>query len=703
MRSITQRFKFFVKNRFLELLKLLFEIYASIIFMRGWQNGLIVFSLTFWVRSIGALGLMGASIGIIFCQLLQIIQDTKQSKSYILNCILIGMFEGMLFSFNFQAVILLILLCILTFFLFSVIYQFLNSRALPILSIPFSFSASFLLSLMPFLKRFELSYPYHWEEQWAFHSQWSILEQCFKSLSSIIFIPNTTLGVILFILILVYSRVQAIIISLILGCSYLLSSFLTGHSLTAESSYWSNFNFILFGLSTGGFLLLPSLSSLLLTLISFSFCFCVFQVFLFSWSLRVEWIHSLPYSVSCLIVLTTVRRYFPKLINPFLGQPAEKCLELMDSRVKRFGSGWITLHFPIAGNSRISQGFNGPWTHQGKWKYALDFIVHKDQKSHCDQGAKCENYFIFGSPVLSPCYGWIEQIEDQLSDREIGFVDHKNNWGNFVLIRTHNGLFVLLSHLKGHSISVKLGDYVHPGQKLGLVGNSGYSPEPHLHLHVQTELNLGSETVPFQMEPYSAGQKIYFHSIPKLDAEVSPLHENRNLQYALNFSIGQELWFQKHDKDQPLEKICLKVVLDLITGKHGFEDAGGSKVNFWKDEKYFYLYDLISERGSPLNDLMAACPIVPFTFGKKFKWREPLPMSVQPNKMKHTLTQLKSFLGIKDCPLYGLYQMDASGMKIQGRVICAEYKMRSAVEFHPQKGLFMFQLGTRVYRRIEST
>ena len=44
---------------------------------------------------------------------------------------------------------------------------------------------------------------------------------------------------------------------------------------------------------------------------------------------------------------------------------------------------------------------------------------------------------------------------------------------------------VLLAHLKQHSVPVEPGQTVTVGQKLGEVGNTGNTSEPHLHIHAQ--------------------------------------------------------------------------------------------------------------------------------------------------------------------------------------------------------------------------
>ena len=53
------------------------------------------------------------------------------------------------------------------------------------------------------------------------------------------------------------------------------------------------------------------------------------------------------------------------------------------------------------------------------------------------------------------------------------------------------------------SVRVKVGDKVHRGQVLGLLGNSGNSSEPHLHFHIcNKNSELACEGLPYAFASY---------------------------------------------------------------------------------------------------------------------------------------------------------------------------------------------------------
>ncbi|MGO1353533.1 MAG: M23 family metallopeptidase [Brachybacterium tyrofermentans] len=69
--------------------------------------------------------------------------------------------------------------------------------------------------------------------------------------------------------------------------------------------------------------------------------------------------------------------------------------------------------------------------------------------------------------------------------------------GNHVILRTTDGEFIALCHLRHGSLRVRSGEQVRVGQELGECGNSGNSMEPHLHLQAMTSADASSaEPVP---------------------------------------------------------------------------------------------------------------------------------------------------------------------------------------------------------------
>jgi hypothetical protein len=91
-------------------------------------------------------------------------------------------------------------------------------------------------------------------------------------------------------------------------------------------------------------------------------------------------------------------------------------------------------------------------------------------------------YAIFGRPVISPCEGTVVAAVAGLPDLSPPQADRNNPAGNHVVLAC-GGLLVELAHLRKGSVAVETGTPIRVGDAVGLVGNSGNSTEPHLHIH----------------------------------------------------------------------------------------------------------------------------------------------------------------------------------------------------------------------------
>lgn len=117
-------------------------------------------------------------------------------------------------------------------------------------------------------------------------------------------------------------------------------------------------------------------------------------------------------------------------------------------------------------------------------RFAHDFVVVRDGKTHPDTARALTSYYCYGQPILAPAPGVVVVAIDSLPDQPIGSRDTSHPGGNHVVIDHGNHEFSLLAHMQPHSLRVKVGTHVKRGQLLGLAGNSGNTSEPHLHVHL---------------------------------------------------------------------------------------------------------------------------------------------------------------------------------------------------------------------------
>ena len=168
----------------------------------------------------------------------------------------------------------------------------------------------------------------------------------------------------------------------------------------------------------------------------------------------------------------------------------------------------IELNSPFkSGKQIVLNGGKSPFInghyHVRPQNFALDFVGLNKwgmRSKSISGGSKLEDYVIYSEPVYSPVVGVVSLVRDGLPDLEPPLTDTDNLAGNFVLIEK-NGFEILLAHLKNGSISVKVGDQVGIDTRIGEVGNTGNTSEPHLHIHIEKGGSSGTildgEAVPF--------------------------------------------------------------------------------------------------------------------------------------------------------------------------------------------------------------
>ncbi len=146
---------------------------------------------------------------------------------------------------------------------------------------------------------------------------------------------------------------------------------------------------------------------------------------------------------------------------------------------------------PINGRAVIAQ------------RFAIDWIrLYPDGASFHGNPRDNRNYLAFGQPVYAVADGTITELKDGIAENVPGTpispVTLETVAGNHLMLDIGNGRFALYAHLQPGSLRVRLGERVHRGQVLGLLGNTGNSTEPHLHFQIcDGHSPLGSEGLPY--------------------------------------------------------------------------------------------------------------------------------------------------------------------------------------------------------------
>ncbi|GHA05108.1 peptidoglycan DD-metalloendopeptidase family protein [Oceanisphaera arctica] len=140
----------------------------------------------------------------------------------------------------------------------------------------------------------------------------------------------------------------------------------------------------------------------------------------------------------------------------------------------------IDLASPVAGRYRVTQGFNGEFSHnKPSNRYALDIAL----------------------PIGTPLYATRDGVVMAAVDHHVGggLKAKYRGKANHLRLRHADGTMTLYAHLQTGSLQVKEGDKVKVGQRVAASGHTGYSSGPHLHLALQVDNQGRRESVPFTL------------------------------------------------------------------------------------------------------------------------------------------------------------------------------------------------------------
>jgi hypothetical protein len=152
----------------------------------------------------------------------------------------------------------------------------------------------------------------------------------------------------------------------------------------------------------------------------------------------------------------------------------------------------VDLQFPLrhgtyyviqGGNSRISNFFHSRRRSQ---KFAVDIIKLNalGRRSSGLLPGDLDRYEIYGDTIYAPHNGIVISAVDGQPESVPPTMVADEPLGNGLAIDMGQDRVIIIAHMKPGSVMVSQGERVQAGQPIGLVGNSGRSAEPHLHIKV---------------------------------------------------------------------------------------------------------------------------------------------------------------------------------------------------------------------------
>lgn len=597
----------------------LLHSYSQIFFSLDKVFAVILLLCSFIDPYVGISAIVAGAVAILVAYFLGFDHKNIREGMYSFNSVMMGMVMAVYYDMNVPFVLLLVLMSVFTLFFTLAINAQLTKYGLPIMSIPFLFGVWTVLLVGREFGGLHLTERgiYTINELWAYGGETlvnfyetvdnlpipDIIDIYLRSLGAIFFQFNILAGLVIAIGLVRFSRI-AFVLSLVgFFSGYLFFGFMEGQFSHLHYSY-IGFNFILSAIALGGFFIIPSRGTFILVALASPIIAILIAAIGNVFTVVQLPIYSLPYNVLVLVTLYVLKlRLAPKGLTPIVEQsysPEINLYRFLNQKERYANDTYFHIYLPFYGEWTISQGHDGEITHKGEWKEAFDFVIEDEKgKTYRDPGTRLEDFYGYNRPVVAPQAGWVVAVENDVDDNMIGDVNLKKNWGNTVVIKHGEGLFTKLSHLKKGSVKVEEGELVKKGQVVASLGNSGRSPEPHIHFQMQAAPYIGSKTlkypVAYYMEKTEGGNKFHSFDYPQEGQTISNVKVNPLLKKAFSLIPGMHLNLEADG-----EKFEWEVFTDAYNHTYIYCHTTEAVAYFVNNETLFYFTRFVGDKRSPL-------------------------------------------------------------------------------------------------------
>jgi urea transporter len=599
--------------------------YAQIFFSNHKWLAYLLLIASFIDPYLGVSGLISATASVFFAKWMGFNKENIRTGMYSYNSILVGFTIAVFYKMSLPFFGLLLLAALLTMLLTVCLSAFVAAYRIPFLSLPFMFGVWAILKSVGDhgFKAIEWSergiysineyYSFWGPEMGEFMKNMAevkfplLIDVYLKSLGAIFFQYNLLTGILIAIGLLIYSRIAFSLSVLGFLTGYFFVQYFNGNMTELEYSY-IGFNYILTSIALGGFFMVPSWRSYVLVMV----CAALIALSISSlgnfFSVLGLPIYSLPFSLIVMLVIYALNnRYSLNGLNMVQYQQysPEKNLYTFRNRLERFKNDtYFHIHLPYFGEWFVSQAHEGKITHKGDWRFAFDFVIADEtQKTFKSPGEQLTDFYCYNLPVLAPAAGYVVTLVDGIEDNNIGDVNLGENWGNTIVIKHADFLYSKISHIKQGSFKVKLGDYVKKGEVLASCGNSGRSPEPHIHFQMQSTPFVGAKTLKYPIAYYVSklNGQYKFHSFdyPLEGQTVFRINTTALLKNNFDFVPGMTMDFAV-DTNGEKSNVKWEVFVDATNQAYIYCHETESVAYFVNNETLHYFTDFKGDKKSLL-------------------------------------------------------------------------------------------------------
>lgn len=612
------------KNETLEFLRdSTLNSYAQIFFSKNKVFAMFILLATLLIPGIGIWGLLGVIFTNFLAFKLGFHKESIVDGLYGINSLLVILGLTVFFKVNLPFIFVFFAISIFTLIL-SVGFSNLMARlGLPFLAFPFIIAIWFTFYVMNSYSNLEVDegnifflnklYKFGGITLLEFYQNFddlpipNIIIGYFKSLSAIVFQSSWIAGFLISIGLLIASRISfsLSIIGYLIGYFYFV---VVGENIQNLQYGYIGFNFILFAIAVGAFYFVPKrnihIAVIVLTPV-LGLLITGLSGLLSTFGLPV---FALPFMLMTVLIIyvlnfTHKQQIFPKVI--YQTYSPEENLYNYDNYFERFGSSiqFLKIGLPFFGKWKIWQGQKGKHTHKGEWGNAWDFVItDRNQSTFKDEGNYLTDYYCYSAPVVSPADGEVVNLIDGIPDNVPGEVNMEQNWGNTIVIKHSDYLYSQLSHLKQDSFKVNIGDKITKGEQIASLGNSGRSPQPHLHFQLQAAPYVGSKTLQYPLSYYinyyKEGEDFITFNYPEEGQTIGDIKINRILSKGFRLIPGMRFAVTSTNKD--LENSEWEIFTDAYNQTYIYCNQSDSYAYFTNDGTILYFTSFNGDKNSLL-------------------------------------------------------------------------------------------------------
>jgi urea transporter len=636
-----------------------------------WFAGLLI-ATSLIDPQVGFSGMLSVVVALLFAMVVGLNKTSISKGIYTYNVLLTGFAMGAYFECTLPFIGILCMASLLTLFISVCLSGLMAKYRLPFLSLPFVLSVWILLlntrsfDVQVLLPRNVFIHDSGWNS-FVFSIDFyleslnlpGILIIYLKAMGSIFFQHSLLAGILITIGLLIHSRITFALSWLGFATGFLFFRYVQGNMISADYETVS-FNYIFTAIALGGFFYIPSAAGFLLVL--FSTCITGLLITAIN-KMTGVWLlpaYSLPFSAATILLIAVLNnRLTYKYLHPAFYQQysPEKNLYAFHIYMGRFSKNVFTaIQLPFFGEWTVSQGHSGAITHKDDFRYAWDFVVTDEHsKTFRLPGKTISDFYCYGLPITAPADGQVVTILNGIDDNAVGGVNLNENWGNSIVLKHSEFLYSKISHIKNDSFKVKEGDHVKRGDLIANCGNSGRSPEPHIHFQLQESAYIGAATIRYPLSHYvvktPAGNEHRSFEHPKENEILFRPVANAAVKKAFEFIPGMKFRFET-DRSGIKCTESWEVITDSSNASYIYCRETGSSAWFTYDDTVFYFTSFSGDKKSLLFYFYLAAYKVFFSPEASLVVKDSLPAELFSGKAKKWLMDFISPFYIFKGPVF---------------------------------------------------